>query len=94
MNKRIKKKLKKRLQSSIMANLDIDKRKFHPIVKTYREIKNERKSFHKVTICYRHIEYQLKGYSYQLCTKRRLRKDWKRAWSIKHANFKKEIDNK
>lgn len=80
MNRRIKKKIKKRLQSSILGQLDINKRKFCPIAKTYREIKNERKMFHKTIIYYRHIEYQLKGYSYQLCAIRRLRKDWKRTW--------------
>jgi hypothetical protein len=77
MNRRIKKKIKTRLQSSFMQQLDINKRKFYPISKTYREIKNEHKRFHETMIHYRHIEYRLKGYSYQLRTSRRLRKGWK-----------------
>lgn len=85
MNRRIKKKIKKRLQSCIIPQFDINKRKFCPISKTYREIKNERKKIHEALIYYRHIEYQLKGYSYQLCAIRRLRKDWKRTWLTSYS---------
>lgn len=92
MNKRIKKKIEKRLHSGIMTKLDENNRKFCPIAKTYREIKNERKAFHKTVIHYRHIEYQLKGYSYQLSNSRHLRKDWLHAWSSNFEDFKEETD--
>ena len=59
-NRRIKKKVEKRLHSGILTKLDENKRKFYATAKTYREIKNERKRFHETMIHYRHIEYQLK----------------------------------
>jgi hypothetical protein len=75
MNHRIKKKIKKRLQSCIIQQFDENKRKFLPIFRTYREIKNERKRFHKMFIHYRHITNNPAGYSYQLRTCRCSRKD-------------------
>jgi hypothetical protein len=78
MNRRIKKKVDKRLHSGIMTKLDENKRKFYPTAKTYREIKNERKAFRETMIHCRHVASKLIDYSHQLCNSRRLRKAWKR----------------
>jgi len=83
MNRRIKKKIKKRLQSG-PYQFDVNRGRFCPIAKTYREIKNERKAFHKTVIWYRHIASKLIDYSYRLHNRRRLRTAWKRAF---YKNF-------
>lgn len=90
MNMRIKKKIEKRLKSS-MQQFDTAHGGLHPVAKTYREIKIQRKRFRSAMMNCRHITYQLHGYSYQLRICRRLRKDWGHAWSVKFKNFKKEI---
>ena len=81
MNRRIKKKIDKRLHSGIMTKLDENKRKFYQTANTYREIKNERKAFHEVWVHFRHVTHKLIGYSQQLCDSRRLRKDRKSIYS-------------
>ena len=74
MNHRIKKKLKKKASKS-MIQFGPYPHNLIPAKKTYREIKLKRKYFHKVLINCRHVTHKLIGYSYQLRTCRRSRKD-------------------
>lgn len=82
MNRRIKKKLEKKVAMSMME--------FHPfrhewvsISKTYRGIKSERKKVHNAVIWLRHVTHQNEGYNAQLKRNRRFRRDYAKAFNEK-----------
>lgn len=82
MNRRIKKKLNKKL-SKAMLQFSPYSHNLIPTAKTYRGIKMQRKRIHESVVWMRHVTFQYKGYDAQLKDARRLRREYAKAFDEK-----------